>query len=72
MCVFVQDDAINELLDMRLNGFVYAEEWEDIVKYMYNKDDSVLSQSPSLLHLFLSRFLYTHWRTHNAKRLVRV
>jgi len=34
------DDAINELLDLRLNGYVYAEEWEDIVKYMYNKEDS--------------------------------
>jgi len=35
------DDGINEMLDTRLNGFVYEEEWSDIVKYMYNRDDAV-------------------------------
>lgn len=35
------DDGINEMLDTRLNGHVYEEEWSDIVKYMYNRDDAV-------------------------------
>jgi len=35
------DDAISELLNVRLKGNVYEEEWVDIVKYMYNREDSL-------------------------------
>lgn len=35
------DDAINDLLAKRLAGHVYEEEWVDIIKYMYNHEDSL-------------------------------
>jgi len=35
------DDAINNLLRQKTKGFVIEEEWADIVKYMYNREDSV-------------------------------
>jgi len=35
------DDDISQMLKKRLNGTVSEEEWVDIVKYMYNTEDSV-------------------------------
>ena len=35
------DDAISKMLKIRLEGYVYQEEWIDIVKYMYNREDSL-------------------------------
>ena len=35
------DADINALLRRRMHGSVQEEEWVDIVKYMYNHDDSV-------------------------------
>lgn len=35
------DDAIADLLSKRTNGFVYEAEWSEIVKYMYNHEDSL-------------------------------
>uniref|UniRef100_A0A7S1KQN4 EF-hand domain-containing protein n=1 Tax=Percolomonas cosmopolitus TaxID=63605 RepID=A0A7S1KQN4_9EUKA len=35
------DNDINAMLQKRMGGFVYEEEWVDIIKYMYNKEDSV-------------------------------
>ena len=35
------DDAISKMLKIRLEGRVYQEEWIDIVKYMYNREDSL-------------------------------
>lgn len=35
------DDAISDLLSRRVKGSVFEEEWVDIIKYMYNEDDSL-------------------------------
>eukprot|EP01029_Cantina_marsupialis_P007920 TRINITY_DN1903_c0_g1_i1.p1 TRINITY_DN1903_c0_g1~~TRINITY_DN1903_c0_g1_i1.p1 ORF type:complete len:660 (+),score=241.96 TRINITY_DN1903_c0_g1_i1:96-2075(+) len=35
------DDAINAILDKKMKGTVDEEEWVDIVKYMYNREDSL-------------------------------
>lgn len=35
------DDAITNLLQQRLHGVLGQDEWIDIVKYMYDRDDSM-------------------------------
>ncbi|KAK3269870.1 hypothetical protein CYMTET_21711 [Cymbomonas tetramitiformis] len=37
-----RDNEIAAMLQKRLTGFVYEEEWIDIVRYMYNHQDSVI------------------------------
>lgn len=36
-----QDAEIIDMLKKRMEGLVLEEEWVDIIKYMYNKDDSI-------------------------------
>jgi hypothetical protein len=35
------DDSINDLLAQRMSGSIEEEEWIDIIKYMYNHEDSL-------------------------------
>eukprot|EP00758_Cryptobia_borreli_P006861 Tbor_TRINITY_DN5214_c5_g1::TRINITY_DN5214_c5_g1_i1::g.16083::m.16083 len=35
------DDEINNIIKNKIKGFLYEDEWIDIIKYMYNNDDAV-------------------------------
>merc|ERR1711998_210218 len=35
------EDEVSKLLNKRTKSYVYEEEWKDIIKYMYNHEDSV-------------------------------
>merc|ERR1719162_2081858 len=35
------EDEVSKLLNKRIKSFVFEEEWTDIIKYMYNHEDSV-------------------------------
>merc|ERR1719460_1758580 len=35
------EDEVSKLLAKRIKSFVYEDEWTDIIKYMYNPEDSV-------------------------------
>lgn len=37
---FKQNIEIKEMLNQKMNGVVYEEECADIIKYMYNQEDS--------------------------------
>lgn len=37
---FKHNAEIKEILDSKINGFIYEEECTDIIKYMYNQSDA--------------------------------
>lgn len=37
---YKHNSEIKELIDNKINGFIYEEESHDIIKYMYNKEDA--------------------------------
>ena len=39
---FKHSSELKELLNTKLNGFIFEEECTDIIKYMYNEDDAYL------------------------------
>ena len=37
---FKHNAEIKEILDSKMNGYIYEEECNDIIKYMYNQSDA--------------------------------
>ena len=37
---FKHTSELKEMLNTKLNGFIFEEECSDIIKYMYNQDDA--------------------------------